>query len=46
MAPELWQRNTGNRTHDKVVVFSLGVALYYWHTEQFPFINSDLDDEF
>jgi hypothetical protein len=40
MAPELWGHNTGNRNHEKVVVFSIGVALYYWQTERFPFINA------
>ena len=39
-APELWGTDTGNITHDKVVVFSLGVELYYLHTNKFPFKNS------
>jgi hypothetical protein len=37
MAPELWGPSTGNRTHDKVFMFSLGVEMYYWHKKKFPF---------
>ncbi len=39
-APELWGPDSGDRTHDKVVVFSLGVEIYYLHTNKFPFKNS------
>jgi serine/threonine protein kinase len=40
-APELWSPNIGNIDYEKVVMFSLGVVLYYWHTGRFPFKTSD-----